>query len=237
MPGESCPQAGRRPPEVVHGNNIDLEIPGSSCPWDNSDSWTPGRGDLSSAGVTRPHRSYDPLRLPDWPLPFLAAFGGAAFSHAVLTTPADQIRCSLVASSRVPAPVSSLPVLPSPFLRRVGVHIFTFEACSRFTRVTACKIAHQQGRHPRTHRRTLKGRTTAPKSQLEQSGLALGSGRGRLACGIFNPVRSNKCHHVQSSSQARRRHRMAAESYGGLSLSDGFPNMIAGARSIWMTRR
>ena len=51
-------------------------------------------------------------------------------------------RCSLVAELRVPAPVSSLSVLPSPFLRRVGVHIFTFEACSSFTRVTACWVAH-----------------------------------------------------------------------------------------------
>jgi len=48
----------------------------------------------------------------------------------------------LVDESRVPAPVSSLSVLPSPFLRRVGVHIFTFEACSSFTRVTACWVAH-----------------------------------------------------------------------------------------------
>ena len=30
---------------------------------------------------------------------------------------------------------------PSPFLRRVGVHHFTFGACSGFTRVTACWIA------------------------------------------------------------------------------------------------
>jgi hypothetical protein len=30
---------------------------------------------------------------------------------------------------------------PSPFLRRIGVHIFTFEAGSSFTRVTACLVA------------------------------------------------------------------------------------------------
>ena len=62
--------------------------------------------------------------------------------HAVLITPVDRCRCSLVVQLRDPARVSSLPVLPSPFLRRVGVHIFTFEACSSFTRVTACKVAH-----------------------------------------------------------------------------------------------
>jgi hypothetical protein len=43
---------------------------------------------------------------------------------------------------RVPARGSSLSVLPSPFPWRVGVHIVTFEACSSFTRVTACKVAH-----------------------------------------------------------------------------------------------
>src|SRR5216684_3409093 len=37
--------------------------------------------------------------------------------------------------------VSSLSARPSPFNGRVGIHNFTFEACSSFTRVTACKIA------------------------------------------------------------------------------------------------
>jgi hypothetical protein len=37
--------------------------------------------------------------------------------------------------------VSSLFARPSPVNRRVGIHDFTFEACSSFTRVTACKIA------------------------------------------------------------------------------------------------
>src|SRR5437667_3771842 len=32
-------------------------------------------------------------------------------------------------------------IAPS-YLRQVGVHIFTFEACSSVTRVTACKVAH-----------------------------------------------------------------------------------------------
>ena len=35
-----------------------------------------------------------------------------------------------------------LSVLPSPLSGRVGVHITTFEACSSFTRVTACRVAH-----------------------------------------------------------------------------------------------
>src|SRR5450432_2378277 len=37
--------------------------------------------------------------------------------------------------------VSSLFARPSPVNRRVGIHDFTFEACSSFTRVTACKVA------------------------------------------------------------------------------------------------
>ena len=37
--------------------------------------------------------------------------------------------------------VASRLVLPSPFPRRVGVHDFAFEACSSFTRVTACRVA------------------------------------------------------------------------------------------------
>ena len=47
-----------------------------------------------------------------------------------------------LASGAFPRRVSSLSVQPSPFLRRVGIHIFTFGACSSFTRVTACKVAH-----------------------------------------------------------------------------------------------
>ena len=61
----------------------------------------------------------------------------------MLTTPVDRSRCLLVvvlARSRAGFP--SLPVQPSPFVRRVGIHDFTFEACSSFTRVTACKVAH-----------------------------------------------------------------------------------------------
>ena len=37
---------------------------------------------------------------------------------------------------------STLSMLPSPLSWRVGVHITTFEACSSFTRVTACRVAH-----------------------------------------------------------------------------------------------
>ena len=56
--------------------------------------------------------------------------------------PGDRIRRSLVAELRDPARASSLSVQPSLFLRRVGIYIFTFEAGSSFTRVTACQLTH-----------------------------------------------------------------------------------------------
>jgi hypothetical protein len=37
--------------------------------------------------------------------------------------------------------VASLLTRPSPYLRRVGVHDFTFEACSSLTHVSACQFA------------------------------------------------------------------------------------------------
>src|SRR4051795_11013212 len=42
---------------------------------------------------------------------------------------------------RVRVSVASPSARPSPKLRRVGVRDFTFEACSGFTHVTACRIA------------------------------------------------------------------------------------------------
>jgi hypothetical protein len=42
---------------------------------------------------------------------------------------------------RVRLSIASPSVLPSPFCRRVGIRISTFEACSGFTRVTARRIA------------------------------------------------------------------------------------------------
>ncbi len=53
--------------------------------------------------------------------------------RAVPTTPVDRNGCSCRLLPR--------PTRPSPNLRRVGVHDFTFEACSDFTRITARKLA------------------------------------------------------------------------------------------------
>ncbi len=58
---------------------------------------------------------------------------GSPFQRAVPNTPMDRNRC---VCRLLPCPPG-----PSPFLRRVGVHDFTFGACSGFTRVTACWIA------------------------------------------------------------------------------------------------
>src|SRR4051812_18900310 len=44
-------------------------------------------------------------------------------------------------SRRVPVSIASPLTRPSPFPRRVGIRIFTFEACSGFTRVTARWLA------------------------------------------------------------------------------------------------
>src|SRR5271157_4027729 len=43
---------------------------------------------------------------------------------------------------------SSPSTRPSPLFRRVGIHIFTFEACSGFTHVTARWIAQPPKRRP-----------------------------------------------------------------------------------------
>jgi hypothetical protein len=100
---------------------------------------------LCSAGITQPRRSYDPVRLPPWPLPSatsrtlpspltgLPRLPEPPFRRAVPTTPAD----------RAGAGVDCFPrsLEPSPNGRRVGIRIVTFEACSGFTRVTARRIA------------------------------------------------------------------------------------------------
>src|SRR4029077_8965993 len=117
---------------------------------------TPEVRALSSAGITRPHRSYGPLRLPDWPPPFLATFGGAppSQSRASLTDPnhLPYMPCSFprwtgsgarwLASCAFPRGLLPCPCSLPRYRGRVGIHITTFEACSSFTRVTACTVAH-----------------------------------------------------------------------------------------------
>jgi hypothetical protein len=69
---------------------------------------------------------------------------------------------------------------PSPFVRRVGVHGTTFEACSGFTRVTARTIANlsNEAVRPRLHRLRYRrhclgryrGAPTSPRVELASTG-------------------------------------------------------------------
>src|SRR3979411_2101871 len=99
---------------------------------------------LSSAGVTRLQRSYDPVRLPPVPPPEatlrplpshqtgLPRLPEPPFRRAVPTTPAD----------RAGALVDCFPAHAAfPKWQEVGIRIVTFEACSGFTHVTARRIA------------------------------------------------------------------------------------------------
>ena len=87
---------------------------------------------LCSAGITRPRRSYDPVRLPPWPLP-----------SATLRT--------------LPSPMTGLPRLPEPPFRRAvpttpadraGARVDCFPARAAFPK-------WQEGRHPHCHFRGL----------------------------------------------------------------------------------
>ena len=87
---------------------------------------------LCSAGITRPRRSYDPVRLPPWPSP-----------SATLRT--------------LPSPLTGLPRLPEPPFRRAvpttpadraGARVDCFPAHAAFPK-------WQEGRHPHCHFRGL----------------------------------------------------------------------------------
>lgn len=104
---------------------------------------------LPSPGITRLHRYYGPLRHPRAPgltltgcqlthaldhalgLPVLRL--SSSFMHAIATTPAETL--GLRVARFTPGQ------RPSPYSRRVGFRIKLFEACSAFTRVTACMLA------------------------------------------------------------------------------------------------
>jgi hypothetical protein len=103
---------------------------------------------LPSTSVTRLQRYYEPLRHPRAPGLSLTGFR-LAFAlatswgfpccvrfpcvHAVATTPAQRLGVSLlIHPSRISLPRKG---------HRVGLRIVLFEACSAFTRVTACTLA------------------------------------------------------------------------------------------------
>src|ERR1700674_4041297 len=103
---------------------------------------------LPSTGITRLQRYYEPLRHPGRPACPSRASGWSSLTtpwgfpccvrfpcvHAVANTPAQRLGVPLrsIRPRRV-----SLPRYGS----RVGLCIVLFEACSAFTRVTACTLA------------------------------------------------------------------------------------------------
>jgi len=100
---------------------------------------------LCSAGITRPRRSYDPVRLPSWPPPVatLRPLPSPMTGLPRLPEPpfSDVPRPLPRRIKRVLVSIASPLMQPSPNGRRVGIRIVTFEACSGFTRVTAHRIA------------------------------------------------------------------------------------------------
>jgi hypothetical protein len=63
------------------------------------------------------------------------------YRHAVVITPVARW-VGLLVKQRIPAVyIARQRLRPSPSFRKVGVHIGRFEACSTFTRVTACLLA------------------------------------------------------------------------------------------------
>src|SRR5215469_13438416 len=94
----------------------------------------PGLSGTTTLSDSRPGPTpYATLKTLPPPLAGIPRLPGTPFRRAVPITPVDRNGCThrlLPHSAR-----------PSPLFRRVGVHIFTFEACSGFTRVTARQIA------------------------------------------------------------------------------------------------
>src|SRR5215469_15685864 len=101
--------------------------------------------DLPSAGVTHPQQYYDPVRHPRGPSSGRCRRRDLRPTCVSPKYPAhpSNMPCPLPRWTETGASVGCFPASlgPSPYLRRVGVHDFTFEACSGFTRVTARWIA------------------------------------------------------------------------------------------------
>ena len=100
---------------------------------------------LCSAGITRPHSSYGPVRRSRGPSPKVTSRARPRPLRAAPDYPyhSSNVPCPLPRRTRTGAHVGCFPVprgLPR-ILRRVGVRDFTFEACSGFTRITARWIA------------------------------------------------------------------------------------------------
>jgi len=115
---------------------------------------------LCSASITRPRRSYDPVRLPSWPSP-----------------------CATLRP--LPSPSTGLPRLPEPpFQRavpttpadRASAHVDCFPAHTAFPK-------WQEGRHPHCHYRgllRLHSRYGPPDRSAAQGDLCREAPTGRL---------------------------------------------------------
>jgi hypothetical protein len=173
---------------------------------------------LSSASITRPPRSYGPLRLPSDPPP-LRRWGCQPRSRRV--SPADPHHPACRApypggSRRVPVSIASPLTRPSPFPRRVGIRIFTFEASSGFTRVTARWIAQpptaafvtrlRPGRLPGQAARQLPDQSTT--LWMEPSSTGDTRRRGALGnAGSRRPWLRLRTARIRSQRTARKRRR------------------------------
>src|ERR1700686_4001522 len=103
---------------------------------------------LSSPGITRLQRYYEPLRHPKAPGLSLAGFRLVVADHA-LGLPVFRTLSLCTCCRHYPgAAAGRTASLTSPSRislprkgRRVGLRLVLFEACSAFTRVTACTLA------------------------------------------------------------------------------------------------
>ena len=108
---------------------------------------------LRSPGITRLHHYYDPLRGPNQPPPLTAMLGFPTGSGlpSIAQIAFSRMPCSLPRwigpvldgseFGALPRRVIHGPHWPSLHNGQVGIHNFPFEACSSFTRVTACGVA------------------------------------------------------------------------------------------------
>ena len=159
---------------------------------------------LPSTGVTRRPRYYEPLRHPRRPgrslagvrlrvtrphhLGFPVLRGISLYRHAVVITPVARWVGSLV-KRHIPAIcIARQRLRPSPSFCRVGVHIGHFEACSTFTRVTACLLAASPKRH----------------MCLEGSDGFVTSTAAPIATGGSDPVAGWELHPLKTNTFSRR---------------------------------
>src|ERR1700758_3816213 len=88
---------------------------------------------LSFARITRPRRSYDPVRLPPDPLPSAVLKPRPSIERVSPDYPhhhSNVPRPLPRRTQQVHVSIASLWARPSPFWRWVGVRIDSFEACS-----------------------------------------------------------------------------------------------------------